>query len=797
MGFRECPLVVGLFFFPPRPLAAAAHFWKPAHVFGQRQSSRRDPGLPLLILAMAAVVAALAALAMHLLDAAQPLASSVVFSLLGLLLLWNARGARRGWGQVEAREQWLATTLRSIGDAVIATDAAGRITLMNAVAQKLTGWSEPEALGQPLPKVFRLLRRTDREPLESPAMRVMRGDIPAFGPGPALLIARDGSEHAVADSGAPIRDGGGEIVGAVFVFHDVTEKELGEERVRREKEFSDSLINSLPGIFYLYDARRMLLRWNRNFETVTGYSAEEIVKLDPLDFFPHEERPLVHERMLKCLAVGQSDVEVRLMAKDGTRTPYYVTGLRLDVGGQPCMLGIGIDITARIRAEESLRATMRRLGRQNAVLSVHARSAAVMEADHAAALRAITEVAAGTLEVERASVWFYDEAHSLIRCADLYEHTARRHSSGAELKAADVPRYFHALATERSIAAHDAHGDPRTQEFSSSYLQPLNIGALLDAPILSGGKMVGVICHEHTGQARVWTPDEQNFAGSMADLVSLSLEIAQRREAEAALHEALEGLEQKVGERTRDLAEANRSLQELDRLKSEFLATMSHELRTPLNSIIGFTGILRQGLAGPLNAEQKKQLGMVHTSARHLLGLINDLLDLSRIESGRMEVARERFPLAGVIEEVVLGLRPLADRKELRIEMPSADSQIEITGDRKKTLQILLNLVNNAVKFTERGHVRIETGTADGMVSMSVSDTGIGIRAEDMGRLFEAFRQVDGSARRVYEGTGLGLHLCRKLATLLGGSIGAESEFGTGSKFTVTLPMEPSPETVG
>ena len=151
-------------------------------------------------------------------------------------------------------------------------------------------------------------------------------------------------------------------------------------------------------------------------------------------------------------------------------------------------------------------------------------------------------------------------------------------------------------------------------------------------------------------------------------MVALSLEVEQRRQAETALRETLDNLEIKVAERTRDLAAANERLQELDRLKSEFLATMSHELRTPLNSIIGFTGILRQGLAGPLNDEQNKQLGMVQSSGRHLLGLINDLLDLSRIESGRMELFVEEFSVADLVNEVVQSLTPQAEQKKLRLE---------------------------------------------------------------------------------------------------------------------------------
>jgi signal transduction histidine kinase len=206
-----------------------------------------------------------------------------------------------------------------------------------------------------------------------------------------------------------------------------------------------------------------------------------------------------------------------------------------------------------------------------------------------------------------------------------------RHTDGVEIRKEGHARYFEALEEGRVIAVTDAQKDPRTSEFAANYLRPLGITSMLDAPIHSGGQMIGVICHEHTGAQREWTTDEQNFAASMADLVALSREVWQRRQAERAVRQARDDLERKVTERTRELSEANEQLKELDRLKSEFLAMMSHELRTPLNSIIGFTGIIRQGMAGPVNGEQAKQLGMVQSSARHLLSLINDLLDLSRI----------------------------------------------------------------------------------------------------------------------------------------------------------------------
>jgi len=451
------------------------------------------------------------------------------------------------------------------------------------------------------------------------------------------------------------------------------------------------------------------------------------------------------------------------------------------------MLGVGIDISERIRAEESGHATMRRLGRQNRALTEYARSAPLLEMDLETAFRGITEVAAKTLEVNRSSIWLY-RGTGIMRCADLFLKNKDEHHSGHELARRDYPGYFAALHEERAIAAGDVRTDPRTREFTTGYLDPLGISSMLDAPIRSGDRMVGVLCNEHTGPARVWTPDEENFAGSLADLVSLVMEVDQRRHAEAQLRDARDHLEIKVAARTQDLAEANERLKELDRLKSEFLATMSHELRTPLNSIIGFTGILRQGLAGPLNDEQLKQLGMVHFSARHLLGLINDLLDLSRIESGKMEVNAETFPLREVVDEVVQSLSPTAQQKRIQLAGHIEPDGLQVHTDRKKVFQILLNLASNAVKFTDRGSVRIEVHTAGGEVAIAVLDTGIGIRPESIGGLFQAFRQVDGSARRVYEGTGLGLYLCKKLSILISGNIRAESEFGTGSKFTVVFP---------
>lgn len=239
------------------------------------------------------------------------------------------------------------------------------------------------------------------------------------------------------------------------------------------------------------------------------------------------------------------------------------------------------------------------------------------------------------------------------------------------------------------------------------------------------------------------------------------------------------------------IARQNLQLKQASSIKSEFLANMSHELRTPLNAVIGFTGTLLMKLPGPLNADQDRQLKIVQSSARHLLSLINDLLDVAKIEAGKVEMNPEPVNCREVLNEVVESLRPLADQKQLGIRVETPGNEIIIQTDRRALSQILINLVNNSIKFTEKGEVTVglverqEDGNA--ITEIKVTDTGAGIKPEDQNKLFQAFTQLDSASTRRYDGTGLGLYLTQKLTAMIGGQLSLQSDVGKGSTFTLTL----------
>lgn len=284
-----------------------------------------------------------------------------------------------------------------------------------------------------------------------------------------------------------------------------------------------------------------------------------------------------------------------------------------------------------------------------------------------------------------------------------------------------------------------------------------------------------------------------NWTDGALRVIASVRDISERKQAEDRIRAIHEQYTAELAAKNEQLEGRNREVEEANRLKSEFVASMSHELRTPLHTIIGFSELLSEEVEGPLNAKQQRFVGHVLQDAHHLLELINQMLDISKIESGRLELQREAFNFAGCVEEVLAGVQPHAQAKSVRLENRNAFTEL-LYADHLRVKEILYNLLSNAVKFTGAGGaVYVESAARDGFLEVTIADTGIGIAPEELEAVFKKFYQA-GDRGAVREGTGLGLSITKQLVELHGGKIWVESEPGRGSRFHLTLPLAKPPE---
>lgn len=680
---------------------------------------------------------------------------------------------------------------------------------------------------------------------------------------------------------ALLGEAAGDISFALDNFAERERRRVMEAAAENERLFSATMIESMPGIIYFYDEQGRFLRWNRNFEAVSGYNAGEISRMHPLDFFAPEERAVLAQRIAEVFAKGDSFAEASFITKDGRAIPYFFTGRRVEFEGKGCLVGMGVDISERKRAELALRESE---GKLRALFEQAPLGIGVVDSNTGRFLKVNPQYCkiAGYSEAEMLALTFQEITHPDDLAADLAGmrrlqskvvesyHMEKRYrgKDGAIVWVGltCVPLGREAGAGRQHIAMVEditarKRAESRLVESEQKYRELVELANSIILRWTTKGEITfmnefgqrffgyqaGEIIGRHLVDTLVPATEssqrdlralmdqicadpaafEQNVnenvrrngervwiswtnrvlrdaGGRVTEILSVGTDITRQRQAEAALRVLNQTLEIEVAERTKDLQAALVRAESADRIKSAFLATMSHELRTPLNSIIGFTGILLQGLAGPLNDEQNKQLGMVRGSARHLLELINDVLDISKIEAGQVELRPAAFNVKESIERVAALIRPLAEKKKLELEVFVAPDTGEAVSDRRRVEQILLNMLNNAVKFTERGGVTLRAeripehvfppgAPPQPALRVRVTDTGIGIRPEDMAALFQPFRQLDAGTERQHEGTGLGLAICRKLAALLGGEISAASEWRKGSEFTLLLPAQGKP----
>src|SRR5262245_245288 len=593
-----------------------------------------------------------------------------------------------------------------------------------------------------------------------------------------MLLERVGTSYGESDQARELSDRSLAIVSREMqdLYEQLRQNAARDLQMERDRFFALSLdlicIASTEGYFE---------RVNPTFIKTFGFSEKELLAVSFVEFIHPEDRELTLVQ-LQNLTRGIDTVrfENRFRCKDGSYR-WSAWNCPPPPTGQQRLQAVARDITDErhqrdmIRqANESLTESAATLREHHALLLELTKHAAVHRGDVSSALNVITEAATKALQVQRVSVWFLTEDRAAMRCADLFDRSTGQHSQGIQLTASQYPDYFRAVLSECVIAANEAMTDPRTQEFGEGYLSPSGIMSMLGVPIEHKGAMVGVMCYEHVGLPRGWKAEEEHMAASMANVAALSLAAAERTEAEVALVQA------------KNLAEAT------SQSKSEFLANMSHEIRTPMNGILGMTELLLQT---QLSDRQHHIADTVYRSGTALLQIINDVLDFSKVEAGKLELERIRFDVARTVEDVMDLFAKSAHGKGLELACTVAESvPTVLQGDPGRVRQILMNLVGNAVKFTERGGVNVtvtmaEDSAAYVILRFEVQDTGIGIDRAAHAKIFDAFSQADGSTTRKYGGTGLGLSIVKQLVHLMEGTVSLRSELGEGATvwFTVRL----------
>ena len=724
-------------------------------------------------------------------------------------VLWASVGSIIAWRYNEIAFARTKLILESAGEGIFGLDREGKVTFVNAAAAKMLGLDARESVGKQIGQVVRHTR-ADGTPFLGDASSILtplKDGIPRHA-ADELFWRRDGTSFPVEYLSTPIFDRG-HLEGVVATFEDTTDRKQAEEALRASQESYRSLVENSPICIHEIDCTGRVISTNRAGLKMMGATDEGQVRgMAYLDAVSRADRPRVGGLLARAFAGESSEFEF-VAANEGEQRilASCFIPLRGKGGTVHKLMSITQDITERKRAEQVRQALYRSSLEIQEPMGLRDR------------LDRILQTAQTVLELDRVNVVLADsEGRWLEAVATL--------GTEEPLEAIRVPigpeggGLAQAYLSQETIIWDGLAPVPEPLRLRPPYdrIAAFRSRAFANVPLVVQGRTIGVLGADRKHSRRPLDAPTLELLQLFAGQAALAIEHGRLYEVQrmAAIQ-----LEATVEARTRDLQAANVRLEEASRVaeeasrhKSTFLANMSHELRTPLHSILGFSELLAQQTYGPLTQKQARHVANIHSSGEHLLALINDLLDLSKVEAGKLELHPQSFHLREALEEALHVLCPQAEAKQQVLSLQVADDLSAITADPLRVKQILYNLLSNAVKFTpadgsitvtaKRGSRGKGLGSSEASpqdpqpytpdpgdyVEIAVADTGIGIKPEDLPKLFQPFTQLENTLTKQTQGAGLGLALTKHLVELHGGTIWAESAGeGRGSTFRVWLPL--------
>jgi len=622
--------------------------------------------------------------------------------------------------QLRQSQSYLRLLIESLPQLVWTCRPDGECDYLGPQWTSYTGVPESEQLGYGW---LNQLHPEDREPTRAAWNKVVEG-VGAFDV-EYRIRGDDGNYRWFKTRAAPLRSEEGETIKWFGTSTDIEDQKRveallreNEERLRAERNFEEKIVDSMPGVFYLFDRQGEFLKWNKNLEEITGHGNDEIARTSPIEFVHEEDRAAVERAFEEVFVHGEANVEARLLSKDGRAIPFLLKGRLIEIEGQSYLIGSGVDVSERKRGEEAAAYLAAIVGSSDdAIISADLRGA-------------VTSWNSGAEEL-----YGYAADEIIGRPVATIFPTGRRDEES---------RILERIKTGERISHYETvrrRKDGTDVEVS-----------LTASPILGrGGRIIGV---SKTARDITW-------------------------------RKRVEEERERLHARERD---ARAEAEEANRLKDEFLATISHELRSPLNAILGWARLLRdpQVQAGQLG----RALEIIERNAQSQARLIEDLLDVSRIVSGKLSVQMRPVTLNSMAQGVVADMRPDAEAKGIDLRLVE-DDEIKLLGDADRLQQVVWNLLSNAIKFTPEGG-RIEVGLkrVGERAELQVSDTGRGISPEFLPYVFDRFRQATRADARSRAGLGLGLTIVRYIVEAHGGSVTAESHgVGLGATFICKLPL--------